>query len=170
MNTLPLKKFSVLLFLFIAAFTPSCYTQQPVEQLPSPTQTVSIVNEQKLEADILDYINQYRVSKGLNELKSEPVIAEQAAQHSANMASKKVAFSHDGFENRIQVISGKLGVMSASAENVALGKLTAKQVVDVWLKSPGHRKNIEGKYQLTGIGTAVDGQGTVFFTQIFTRK
>ena len=56
------------------------------------------------------------------------------------------------FEDRVKVITQKIGNIHSSAENVAYGNLSARQVVDVWLKSPGHRKNIEGKYTLTGIG------------------
>jgi uncharacterized protein YkwD len=60
-----------------------------------------------------------------------------------------------------------LGRLPLSAENVAYGNITAKEVVDNWLKSPGHRRNIEGKYTITGIGVAKSSDGTIFFTQIF---
>jgi uncharacterized protein YkwD len=103
-------------------------------------------------------------------LESNSIIAEQAKKHSSNMASKKVAFSHDGFEERIKTITQKIGMSRASAENVAYGHLSAKEVVDVWLKSPGHRKNIEGKYTLTGIGFSRNADGTIYFTQIFISK
>jgi uncharacterized protein YkwD len=83
------------------------------------------------------------------------------------MADKKTAFGHDGFANRVNVIKSKLGFIQSSAENVAYGRLTPKEVVTGWLKSPGHRKNIEGKFTLTGIGVAKDKAGTIFFTQIF---
>jgi uncharacterized protein YkwD len=123
-----------------------------------------------LEADILSHINKYRQSKGLPDLVANPAIAAQAEKHSAGMASKRVAFGHDGFEERVRLITQQIGVLRLSAENVAYGKLNAKEVVDIWLKSAGHKKNIEGKYQLTGIGIATDKQGTIFFTQIFATK
>jgi uncharacterized protein YkwD len=94
----------------------------------------------------------------------------QAEKHSADMASRKVAFSHDGFETRVSVISRQIGGIKKSAENIAYGKIGAKEVVDIWLKSPGHRKNIEGNYQLTGIGIARAKDGTIFFTQIFVAR
>jgi uncharacterized protein YkwD len=40
----------------------------------------------------------------------------------------------------------------------------------MWLNSPGHRKNIEGPYNLTGIAMAKAKDGTMYFTQIFINK
>jgi uncharacterized protein YkwD len=45
----------------------------------------------------------------------------------------------------------------------------AREVVDGWLNSPGHRRNIEGDFRLTGIGIAKRSDGMVYFTQIFIR-
>jgi uncharacterized protein YkwD len=72
----------------------------------------------------------------------------------------------------VQNIKKAMGTsfMAASAENVAYGQLSAKAVVDGWLKSAPHKKNIEGNYNLTGIGLAKDRKGVIYFTQIFLRK
>ena len=43
----------------------------------------------------------------------------------------------------------------------------AGRVVERWLNSPGHKKNIEGNYNLTGIGVIQADQVTYYFTQIF---
>jgi uncharacterized protein YkwD len=86
------------------------------------------------------------------------------------MAIRKTSFGHDGFEGRVKKIAQKLGGLKASAENVAYGHLSAKEVVNNWLKSPGHKKNIEGKYTMTGIGVVKANDGTLFFTQIFASK
>jgi uncharacterized protein YkwD len=47
--------------------------------------------------------------------------------------------------------------------------MSAREVVDGWLHSPGHRRNIEGDFKLTGIGLAFGHNGNIFFTQIFTK-
>jgi uncharacterized protein YkwD len=86
------------------------------------------------------------------------------------MAAKRVPFGHAGFDVRVNAISRPLGNVSAAAENVAEGRMTAKQVVAGWLHSPGHKKNIVGNYNLTGIGYAVDPDGIIFFTEIFIQK
>lgn len=123
-----------------------------------------------MEKNILYYINEYRASIGLSPLQLISTANEQATKHSVEMANRSTPFGHDGFDARIDNITKKLGFVHASAENVAYGKLTAKEVVDLWLNSPGHKKNIEGNYALTGIGVAKDENGLVFYTQIFLRK
>lgn len=124
----------------------------------------------RTEDDILKIVNNYRNKKGLPALQMNADMSLQAEKHSAAMAARKVAFGHDGFENRVKVIITKIGNVHASAENVAFGELTPSQVVDIWLKSPGHRKNIEGKYSLTGIGIATGMNHIIYFTQIFADK
>jgi uncharacterized protein YkwD len=120
--------------------------------------------------DILRYVNQYRSSQGLPALTLLPMANDIAAQHSKNMAQRKTAFGHDGFEKRAATVGKAAGPMAASAENVAYGQLSAREVVDGWLNSPGHRKNISGNYALTGFGVYTDAKGVTFFTQLFFRK
>jgi len=109
---------------------------------------------------------------GLGSLQMLNAASTQAYQHSKDMATGKTGFGHNGFEQRVQAIKKTMGVsiMSASAENVAYGELSAREVVNGWLNSSGHKRNIEGNYNLTGIGVAKDRSGTLFFTQIFLRK
>lgn len=142
----------------------------PTSGSSKPANGNAQVDVSNMENDILFYINKYRRSKGLTELQMLSVASGEAAKHSANMAARRVAFGHTGFESRVSAIARSLGSVSAAAENVADGTLTAKQVVDGWLHSTGHKKNIEGKYTLTGIGVAKDPGGVIFFTQIFVRK
>jgi uncharacterized protein YkwD len=128
------------------------------------------IDTKGMEKDILYYINQYRLSVGLPSLQMISAASEQATEHSIEMANRATPFGHDGYDERMDNISKKIGFLHATAENVAYGKLTAKEVVDLWLQSPGHKKNIEGNYSLTGIGIAKDADGVVFYTQIFLRK
>ncbi|MES2371346.1 MAG: CAP domain-containing protein [Bacteroidota bacterium] len=125
-----------------------------------------------MEESILGYINAHRRSKGLAKLQMSDIASQQAYQHSKNMATGKTGFGHNGFDQRIQNIKKAMGTtfMAASAENVAYGQLSAKEVVQGWLKSAPHKKNIEGNYNLTGIGLAKDRTGDIYFTQIFLRK
>jgi uncharacterized protein YkwD len=85
------------------------------------------------------------------------------------MLTGKSPFGHDGFRQRINVISSRLGKLHVAAENVASGPMGAREVVDGWLHSPGHRRNIEGDFRLTGIGLAEGRNGMIYFTQIFVR-
>lgn len=111
-------------------------------------------------------INSYRSEHNLPPLKLNQVISEQAQQHSDDMATNKISFGHDGFKVRMSKIFDQLS-SKAMAENVAFTSDNARTVVKLWLNSPGHRKNIEGNYNRTGIGIAHDRNGGVYVTQIF---
>ncbi len=120
-----------------------------------------------LEREIIIRVNQYRQSKGLPPLVSDDRLAGQARIHSLGMADGDVPFGHDGFLERIKAA----GIPClAAAENVAMNggfEDPAAEAVRGWLNSPGHRANIEGDYDLTGVGAAVNGVGEYYFTQIF---
>lgn len=118
---------------------------------------------------ILRYVNDHRRSKGLTPLQGNSFISSVALQHSRDMLSGKTPFGHDGFKGRIDRIRKKLGPIRVAAENVASGPMDAREVVDGWLHSPGHRRNIEGDFKLTGIGLARKSNGMIYFTQIFTK-
>lgn len=122
-----------------------------------------------MSADILRYVNQHRRSMGLSALRPDSFISSVALGHSRNMLSGKTPFGHTGFNQRIDIIRKRLGPLHVAAENVASGPMSAREVVDGWLHSPGHRRNIEGDFRLTGIGLARRADGMIYFTQIFVR-
>jgi uncharacterized protein YkwD len=132
--------------------------------------TVPAARSNTMEEDILYYVNLDRKSKGLGALELNEIESSVAEKHSRNMASGKTAFGHDGLTSRAKDIKKKLGrPITSVGENVASGWMTAKEVVDGWLNSPGHRRNIEGDFTLTGIGLAKDRKGMTYYTQIFTK-
>ncbi len=106
---------------------------------------------------------------GLPALQPNSFISSVALGHSRDMLTGKSPFGHDGFHGRIDQIKHRLGTLHVAAENVASGPMGAREVVDGWLQSPGHRRNIEGDFRLTGIGVATASNGMVFFTQIFIK-
>ncbi len=156
----------VLSLLFISL----CACSTPRNTADSSNTRPASLNLADMPTQILSEVNNYRKSKGLGSLKMLDAANEQAKQHSRNMAIKKTAFGHDGFEERIDKISKSAGRMMAAAENVAYGELTAKEVVKGWINSPGHRKNIEGNYTLTGIAVHANSKGVIYYTQLFMRQ
>ena len=56
-----------------------------------------------------------------------------------------------------------------TSENVAMNNspIPAQVVVRGWINSEGHKKNMEGDYDLTGVGIARSRNGSWYFTQIF---
>jgi uncharacterized protein YkwD len=121
-----------------------------------------------MESEILQYVNDDRSKHDLPPLLMNTMESSLASKHSHDMASGKVKFGHDGFNARAKSIQKSLGSTEVG-ENVASGRMTAREVVDGWLNSPGHKKNIEGNFTLTGIGYARNKKGDIFFTQIFSR-
>jgi len=125
-----------------------------------------------LENSVYEQINQYRLERGLQALKLDPLVSEQARIHSENMASGEVAFSHDGFRARVKIIDRQIPYRRA-AENVAFNQgfpNPADRAILGWIDSPGHRRNIEGDFDLTGIGVARGRGGAYYFTQIFVLR
>jgi uncharacterized protein YkwD len=126
---------------------------------------------QTIETRIFHLVNRIRSKNGLNELKINSYIANLARQHSINMATGKAPLGHQGFEERTNLLKREIGG-SYIAENVAYDQGyddPASEAVKTWIASPGHLINIKGKYELTGIGVAIAGDGSYYFTQIFVR-
>lgn len=122
---------------------------------------------QQFAKNALEYTNAYRKKKGLAQVKWHQSIADQATIHSKNMGQGSVSFGHIGFEKRINDIRPKA---YSAAENVFMGNMPgdcAHVAVDSWIKSKGHRKNLEGNYSHCGIGVYKNNQGYWYFTQIF---
>jgi uncharacterized protein YkwD len=155
-----MKKMIVFAFISILFF---------VIQACSQTSEQSIGDAQ-LQQAVLDYVNQYRKTKGLAPLQMMSLITSEALRHSKNIADGKVAFGHGGFDDRADRLMKQIQQSNAIAENVAYGKFTTQEVVDRWIQSSGHRQNIEGKYTLTGVGIIRRKDGYLFFTQIFINK
>ncbi len=153
-----MMKKSLFFFLFLLSLQ-AC--SQTSEQISS---------EAQLQQSVLDYVNQYRRNKGLAPLKMLPLITAEALKHSKNIADGKVPFGHDGFDGRADRLMSKIELSNAIAENVAYGKFSAQEVVNRWIASPGHKRNIEGKFTLTGIGIIRRTDGYLYFTQIFINK
>jgi uncharacterized protein YkwD len=130
----------------------------------------STAGRASMEEDILYYTNKFRKSKGLPPLQLEESISREARSHSRDMANGRTGFGHEGFEARVGHVTKKLGRVASAAENVAYGNLDAEGVVKGWIKSPGHRRNMLGNYNLIGIGTARGKGGITFFTQVFIKK
>ncbi len=120
-----------------------------------------------LSEDVLKYTNEFRKSKGLPGLVMRDELNVIAQKHSADMASGRKRFGHDGFKDRQKQAEKKMPELREFAENVAYGPATGKEVVTMWKNSSGHRANMLGKYKYIGIGTSTDRNGRIFYTQVF---
>lgn len=127
----------------------------------------SPTNNNSLVYDVFKQTNQFRKSEDLPALVMKQELNAIAQKHSEDMASGGIAFGHDGFSDRQKKAGEEIQGMRAFAENVAYGANTAKEVVTLWKNSPGHRRNMLGKYKYTGIGIAKNSDGQIYYTEIF---
>lgn|SRR5690606_3610905 len=154
-------KLSFSILLLVTCSSPEVTTRSPRENRES---AVSI---REMELEIVRLVNEYRRANGRSTLRAAAAMQREAERHSANMARGKIPLSHQGFADRISRIREQTGVKGRSGENVAEGYKTAKEVVQAWIKSPGHRKHLLGDYDLTGVGIARSRNGKLYFTQLF---
>ncbi len=157
------------LLLTMGLFTSSCTSRQIVVAEPELVSTSVSYSASDLEKSVHKQINKYRASKNLPRLEMDAVISQEAKNHSLAMANKKTPFSHDGFKQRVDNIGNQI-VYRSAAENVAFNyghKNPVDSAVKGWLESPGHYKNIIGKFDKTGVGVVQNEKGEYYFTQIF---
>jgi uncharacterized protein YkwD len=126
-----------------------------------------------LERAAVRLVNAHRTGHGLAALATDTVLARLARGHSRDMADRRVPFGHDGFSARAKETERYLD-FGEIAENVAFNDYdrarTVRVAVNGWLTSPHHLENIEGKFNLTGVGIVQSANGTYFYTQIFVAR
>ncbi|HET6996573.1 MAG TPA: CAP domain-containing protein [Chitinophagaceae bacterium] len=127
----------------------------------------SFVPGNSLVGDVLSHTNQFRRSHGLSSLVMRDDLNAIARKHSENMARGRIGFGHSGFDKRYRQVCTQVRGVHEVAENVAYGARSGKEVVKQWKNSPGHRRNMLGKYKYIGIGTAKDRRGNIYYTQVF---
>ena len=79
-------------------------------------------------------LNGFRASHGLSQLRTDGALTALASEHAADMA-RRDSLDHDGFMTQ-------RGPRGARAENVAYGCKESACVIQQWVNSSGHRKNM----------------------------
>lgn len=160
-----------LTFILCTLFLTSCSKDSIQDEVTAYDQVVTErieYNYNTIEVEILDELNLYRKALGLTELKPMTELSMESEDHNEYMIEVGVV-SHDNFSQRASELMNKVGARSV-AENVGYGYRTSGAVVNAWLKSKGHRENIEGAYTHFGISVREDAEGKNYFTNIFIKK
>jgi uncharacterized protein YkwD len=138
---------------------------------------VSYLSE--LERTIYRFTNEVRQRNGVSPLTWENSLRDVARAHSADMLVRNY-FSHVNPEGRSpheRIIAGSRFPLSMTGENIWTGsgrqfgdaRQLARIIVDNWMSSPGHRKNLLGpEFTDIGVGVAASGNN-VMVTQVFIR-
>ncbi len=138
------------------------------EAATQPTITLNNYTHSTFEVELLDLVNQDRVSKGLSALTVINEISYLASTHDDYMITNGVA-SHDNFEQRSASLRNGVGAISVS-ENVAAGFNTPASVLAAWNASPTHKANLEGSHTHYGLAVKADANGKKYYTLLFIRK
>lgn len=118
------------------------------------------------QAKVLELVNQARAAAGCPALTVNAKLTKAAQDHSADMAAHR-NMSHTGSDGSDagQRITRAGYQWRTYGENVAYGYSSPEQVMEGWMNSPGHKRNIlDCSYKEIGIGLAQPGQ---YWTQDF---
>lgn len=117
------------------------------------------------ESELFDLVNEYRMSVNLSALIHENYTHFCATQHSLLMISKG-NISHVDYNKRANKLSKRTGAILVG-ENVAKDYTSNQKALEAWIKSDGHRENIEGDFTHSAISIQKDTKGKPYYTQIF---
>lgn len=112
--------------------------------------------------------NRQRVVAGLPKLRRAKALNSAALQHSIDQAHRG-SMSHTGSDGSDagQRISRNGGKWRTWAENVASGYPTARSVVNGWMNSSGHRRNLlNPSMKRMSVAVAYSSNGTPYWTMV----
>ena len=137
--------------------------------IPNPTFQYKFDNEMtKDEERCLALLNRYRKQENLPPLEYSRKLAEIIAPHNHECALKQVCVGHDGFRERAK----KIPRMKKAGENIGMCK-TRFDYIDIlmqrWMESPHHRKNIMGDYNKVGMAFEMNDKGEWFGSHLFAK-
>ncbi|MEM9407054.1 MAG: CAP domain-containing protein [Acidobacteriota bacterium] len=136
--------------------------------LTPPADSEAADRSTDLDSELWTLVESHRESRDRPPLERVGSLDALAAGHSAAMLRSQ-QLSHDGSAERFERIRQSLSSLAA-AENVAMacghGPRTAQTLFEGWRESDGHRRNLEGDFDVSGISVASDGE-CAFATQLF---
>ena len=152
----------------LAIFSFSCTTESVDNEVNEIELTLINPETKAIEVEILQLINNHRASLGLNTLSDMSVVKSVAYTHTDYMVDNNEV-SHANFYKRSDYLKANAAAKKAT-ENVAYGYSSAESVVRAWLKSDGHRANIEGDYTNFDLAAEKNSEGKWYYTNIFIKK
>lgn len=121
-----------------------------------------------LQSDIVFWTNHQRARAHCAPLRVDNRLVRAGRDHSAWMARTR-RFSHIGVNDSTFVTRVKVaGYAYPYLENIAYGYRTGAEVVNAWMKSPGHRANmLNCRAKAVGVGAVYSSSGVAYYTQDF---
>lgn len=138
----------------------------PDNSQPTPDQP-SDENQDEAVGTVLRLVNEERAKAGLPALTLHAGATRAAQQRAKEI---ETSFSHtrpDGSNFTTALTAAGINYRAAG-ENIAYGQESARQVMQNWMNSAGHRANIlNGNYSSIGIGYYKNAAGVDYWTQLF---
>ncbi|HIS56867.1 MAG TPA: hypothetical protein IAB48_09480 [Candidatus Fimimorpha excrementavium] len=142
----------VMTVLLCAVLMAGMITIQPRAEEPSPTVTMDVAGKshEAQARDVLALVNEQRVQAGVEPLIMAAELETIAKQRAAELA---VFYSHMRPDGTACFTAADGMKYMSIGENIAMGQPDAANVVDSWMNSEGHRKNIlSTEFTHIGIG------------------
>ena len=129
----------------------------------SSGQNSTQLSEEQFEDQVIELVNQERAKRGISPLKKDDEMMDTADVRAAEL---EVLFSHDRPDGSDSDTAYPDGV-GYRGENIAMGQRTPAQVMNSWMNSPGHKRNIlDPNYTVIGVGYSKKN-GTPHWVQNF---
>jgi uncharacterized YkwD family protein len=147
----------------------------PKQPAPAPKQTAQTQNApttgtaSQYVQQVIDLTNAQRSKNGLPALKADSQLNGVAQKKSLDMQQNNY-FSHTSptYGSPFDMMRDFGVTYKSAGENIAQGQRTPQEVVNAWMNSEGHRKNILSA-KFTHIGVGYEGTGK-HWTQMFIGK
>jgi uncharacterized protein YkwD len=125
-------------------------------------------------AEVVQRVNAYRASLGLSQLGQSQSLTNAAAWKAAQLAvdvpaAGQGAFLHEdwGTGRTVPARLQACGYGDTAGENIAYGQESAEEVMNAWIASEGHRRNLQyPAWGAIGVGVA-SGPGGIAWVQDF---
>lgn len=142
--------------------------QKKPQPTPQPTPQPS-GNISEIESRVIELTNLERRRNGLQDVQPDQALSGVAREKSNDMQRNQY-FSHTSptYGSPFDMMRDMGVTYNAAGENIAMGQSTPEQVVQAWMNSPGHRKNmLSPNYSHIGVGYNPNGH---YWTQMFILK
>ena len=154
-------------------------TETTTQNIERPTETTTQNTEKpnnngsmlSIETEVVRLVNVERSKAGLPALQIDQEVSKVARLKSEDMANKNY-FNHTSptYGSPFEMLKKFNITYKTAGENIAKGQKTAEAVVNAWMNSEGHRKNIlSSSFTHIGVGYATKGS-TPYWTQMFIKK
>ncbi|WP_246247599.1 CAP domain-containing protein [Piscibacillus halophilus] len=152
--------------------SPQQEEQEQAEAAAQEQQEQSQPSElQEFEQQVVELVNEERQKQGLEPLEASSELSDVAREKSRDMAENNY-FSHTSptYGSPFDMMQ-QFGIDYRTAgENIAKGQRSPEQVMNGWMNSDGHRKNIlSSDFTHIGVGY-VEANGQTYWTQMFIGK